>query len=417
LAASLAAAPSASGQSGEYSFSTSRTGEAVADLTLSSPGAAWGRPGREAAMADVRVDGGPAFQVMLYAGELLRTYPVFLGKLSAGPHKLTIAKNETYSAPGTSVAVKNVSVRGAVDDPVLAHAPVLYARKNTIGKFTDVPLVVYAERLPEGSAGTIQYTVIFSNEDGGTSTRGLMARWGRTTDIEYVYRLDVATGKAIIQTRDHKDVEFTGRHEDGHPLLIPVTDNNMVAGEVPSAIRYQIAPRPVDLGADSRELVMYQDPLLYRVASEELEREGKLRPFGVVDGQKISDPRNYLYVEAKIEVRGAGVVTLVQRKGDPVWHSSAIGRYDYGVDRDGWIQTAVELPPGTKPRDIGAIGFTCEQVPDSNTKRLRDTGSCRVLAVKKVFFLDSDYRPLPSIWSVNEAAELPAGIIRTYSVQ
>ena len=55
----------------------------------------------------------------------------------------------------------------------------VFARKNTIGKFSDIPLVLYAERLVEDGHPLLQYTMIFSNEDGGTSTRALMARWGR----------------------------------------------------------------------------------------------------------------------------------------------------------------------------------------------------------------------------------------------
>lgn len=400
-----------------HRFQVGRAGEAVADLVMASPGSDWGRGGREAAVVDVRAGGGPAFQVMLFAGPDRRTYPVFLGRLEPGRHELSIEQNQQHSAPGTSVTVFAVSVRSGLDDPVAAHAPVLYARRNTIGKFSDIPLVVYAEKLNEGGANILQYTVVFSNEDGGTSTRALMARWGRTTDIEYVYRVDLRTGRAIIQTRDHKDVEFAGKREGNHPLLIPVTDNNMVADEVPSAVRYQIAPFLVDLSRNSREKVMDDDPILYRVASEELVREGKLRPFGVVEGNKISDPRNYLYVEAQVAVKNAGVVTLVRRRDDPVWRSSALGRPDYSVDRSGWIRTTVELPPGTRPEDIVEIGFTCLVVVDSTTKRYPDSGSCTVRAVNKAFLLDRNYRPGVSIWSHTEPVEIPAGNTQTFPVR
>jgi hypothetical protein len=416
-AAFLVAIPCALGQEQVHPFQVDRAGEAVAELVMMSPGADWGRAGREAAVADVRVDGGPAFQVMLFAGADRRTYPVFLGRIEPGRHELSIEQNRDHSAPGTSLSVAKVSVRSGLDDPVVAHAPVLYARRNTIGKFSDVPLVVYAEKLVEDGADRIQYTVIFSNEDGGTSTRALMARWGRTTDIEYVYKVDPKTGRAIIQTRDHKDVEFAGKREGKHPLLIPVTDNNMVADEVPSAVRYQIAPFVVDLSQNSREKVMDDDPLLYRAASEELIREGKLRTFGVVEGNKISDPRNYLYLDARIAVKNAGVVTLVRRRDDPQWRSSALGRPDYTVDRSGWIRTTVEMPPGTRPEDIVEIGFTCVVVVDSTTKRYPDTGTCRVENVNKAFFLDSTYRPGASIWSYAEPVVIPAGIIRTFTIR
>ena len=399
-----------------FPFHIDTSGEATADLTMSCPEGDWAREGSEAAMADVRVDGQVPFQVMLYAGPERRTYRVFLGRLEAGDHRLTIERNGDFSARGTTVAVADVKVRGGSSDDVLLHAPVLYARKNTIGKYTDVPMVVYAERLEENGSPVLQYTVIFTNEDGGTSTRGLMARWGRTTDIEYVYRLDVKTGKAIIQTRDHKDVEFDGRREGGHPLLIPVTDNNMVAGEVPSAVRYQIAPVLVDLKDHSREQVMDDDPVMYRVAAKELEREKKLRAFGTVDAQKISDPRNYAVVEARVAVRTAGVVTMFRRKDEAVWRMSTIGRMDYSVDRSGWIRTTVELPPGTKPADIAEVGFSCAVMPDATTKRLADTGSCRVDAVSKVFFLDEEYRPGASFWSRAEAFDVPPGLVRVFGV-
>jgi hypothetical protein len=198
--------------------------------------------------------------------------------------------------------------------------------------------------------------------------------------------------------------------------LIPVTDNNMVSDEVPSEVRYQIAPILVDLTTHSREQVMDDDPLTYRVMAKELEREDKLRKFGVVDLQKISDVRNYLYIEAKVAVVNAGLVTLARGKNGGVWRSSAIGRFDYAVDRDGWIRTTVELPPGTRAEDLGEIGFTCVVVPDRE-KKMPLTGSCRVEEVGKVFLLDRDYRPGASLWSLRQAVEIPAGITSTYRLQ
>lgn len=410
-AAVLALAVAAGALAQTFPFHVSRAGEAVAQIVMSSSGADWARAGREAAMADVRLDGRPSFQIMLYGGAIGRSYSVFLENVEPGTHELTISQNRAYSAPGTSFRVRDVSVQTGIDDPVIARAPVLYARRNTIGKYTDVPMIVYAEKLD----GVLQYTVIFTNEDGGTSTRALMARWGRTTDIEYVYREDMATGRAIIQGKGHKDIAYGGKLEGQHPLLIPVTDNNMVGDEVPSEVRYQIAPMVMDLAAHSREQAMDEDPLTYRVMAQELEREGKLRPFGVVDGQNVSDPRNYLYVEAKVAVVDAGLVTMVRRKDESMWRSSALGRADYAVDRDGWIRTTLELPPGTRARDLGEIGFGCVAVLNGD-KKWPLTGKCRVDAVSKVFFLDGEYRPGPGVWNMSDPAEIPVGEIRVYTV-
>jgi hypothetical protein len=393
-----------------FPFQAPRAGEAVADIVMSSSGADWANEGHESAMADVRVDNGPAFQIMLYGGGVQRKYSVFLGAVEAGSHELKIEQNTRYSAPGASFQIRRASIRSGLLDPVIEGAPVLYARKNTIGKYTDVPMIVYAEKSPD----YLTYTVIFSNEDGGTSTRALMARWGRTTDIEYVYRVDLKTGHAIIQGRGHKDIEYRGKLEGAHPLLIPVTDNNMVGDEVPSEVRYQIAPILMDLSAHSREQAMDEDPLTYQVMAKELEREDKQRPFGVVDGHKVSDVRNYLYVEAKVAVENAGVVTMVRRKDDGTWRTSALGRADYSIDRSGWIRTTVELPPGTRAQDIGEIGFTCVAVPDAD-KKMPLTGTCRVEAVSKIFLLNGDYKPGPGLWSLHdEPVEIPAGIVKTW---
>jgi CheY-like chemotaxis protein len=392
-----------------------RAGEVVADIAMSSPGCNWGRAGREASMADIAVDGGRPFQVILFAGSERRNYPVFLGRLDAGDHRITIARNQRYSASGCTISEPKIENVRVVDDPVLAHTPILSARENTIGKFTDAPMIVYAEKINESGINLLQYTVIFTNEDGGTSTRALMARWGRTTDIEYVYKVDPKTNRATIQARGHKEEEFRGEREGSHPRLMPVTDNNMVSGGE-SAIRYRIAPRLVDLRAHSREEVMDEDPVTYRVMSEELEREGKLRPFGVVDGEKVSDPRNYLYIEALLKNRDAAVSVHVHVRGETLWRSSDLGRLDYAISRDGWIRTTVELPPGTKPEQISEIGLACAVAP-AEDRKMPLTGTCGVERVSKAFLLDRDYRPQSSVWSLPESAEIPAGQMRTWAVQ
>src|ERR1043166_4305227 len=78
------------------------------------------------------------------------TYSIFLGTLTAGHDKLGIARQADYSAAGAGLESHGArfrSVPGAgAEYAVLAHAPVLYARENTVGKFTDVPMIVYAER-------------------------------------------------------------------------------------------------------------------------------------------------------------------------------------------------------------------------------------------------------------------------------
>jgi len=381
--------------------------EMVADLDLRAPGADWSQEGKEAALATVFVDGKAQQQIMLYAGARPFTYSVFLGALGAGEHEVDVR------GPGVEFSAARFHEDSS---DVMANAPVLYARANTIGKFTDIPLIVYCERLSDNGAPFLQYTVIFSNEDGGTSTRALMARWGRTTDVEYVYR--VSSGRATIQAAGHKEVEFRGQRDGTHPLLMPITDNNMI-GEagVPTPIRYQIAPILVDLTGHSREEVIDQHPMAYEVMAKELQREGKLRPFGVVDGEKVSDPLNYLYFEIKLAKRESFVATLVHLKNDPRWYSSHLGHADFAIrtwtrnaaeSGGGFVRTTVELPPGTRPDQISELGFECI-VPE----KASSDSACRVEAVTKCFFLDRDYRPAPNLWTLAAPQDIAAGQIWT----
>jgi CheY-like chemotaxis protein len=403
-------------------FTVSRPAELVAEVEMASPGSDWSQAGREAALATLAIDGRHVQQVMLYAGAELHTYPVFLGALAAGAHTLGIERDAKYSAPGAELRVGGAKFREVAEsDPewtVLAHAPVLYARADTIGQFTDVPMISYCERLEEGGRPYLQYTVIFTNEDGGTSTRALMARWGRTTDIEYIYKawLD-AEGKvtqATIQAKDHREIPFDGKYDGLHPVLIPSTRNNMVSGQGRSEIRYQIAPVLVDLHEHSREEVMDRYPWSYRVMAQELEREAKLRTFGTVRGETISDPRNYLYVDLKLANRTSSLGIAVRLKGESIWRSSHLGRADYGITRSGWVRSTVELPPGTRPQDLEEIGFEClvEPAPPEHLY-----GTCSVEAVSKAFFLGDDYRPGVSVFVLNGGAEIPSGQMRTFPVK
>jgi hypothetical protein len=311
-----------------------------------------------------------------------------------------VEKSETHSPAHSGVEVRSVAFKAFRSDPVLAHAPVLFARANTVGKFSDVPLLVYCERMPEHR---LRYTVVFSNEDGGTSTRALMARWGRTTDIEWVYSVQLdPEGNAVsetVQGPDHKELSFEGERFGSHPMLIPVTQNNMVSGEGRSALRFQLAPAVVDLSDRSRESLMDEHPVLFEVMGKELVREGKLRPFGVAAGEKISDPRNYLFVDYNTTTADSGVSVRVRLRPGSVERSSSLGRSDYAIARSGWVRTAVELPPGTKSDDITELAFDCMvSPPEEKGESWPHSGRCEIHAVRSVFLLNPDYTPGKSLW-------------------
>lgn len=379
--------------------------EVVADLELSAPSSQWNRKGREGAYARVLVNGKLAAHLPVFLGAQPLTQPILLGHLPAGKHQITVER-DPRTPNGIELKTGPIKVRtfapGDPEHQMMAHAPILFARRDDL-LFSDVPLLAYCERTRDRSTGrtTLEYTIIFSNEDGGTSTRALMARWGRTTDIEYVYRVTFDSAgqrlSGIIQTRGHADVEFAGEREGDHPLLGVVTENNMVAPEGRSAIRWAPAPVPADLANSSRELVMDQAPWTYRVAAEELEREGKLRAFGAIDGQNISDPRHYLTFEARILSRDARISPAVRLRTGP-WRSAHLGRPDYAVERPGWARMSIELPPGTQAAGIAELGFTCLTEPPNSRKPAPLAGTCTVEAIGAVFLLNPDYTPGPSLW-------------------
>lgn len=403
-----------------YPFQLDAPAEVIAEIDATVPGADWGRPGRESVMVTIAVDDRQPFHQMLYAGAERHRYPVFLGTLEQGAHQVRIERHSEYSARALTPQIHGVAYKqhkpGDSDYAVYAHAPVLYARPNTVGKFTDIPLLIYCERLGDGS---LRYSVIFSNEDGGTSTRGLMARWGRVTDIEHVYQvwLDPAgkPTKTLIQTQGHKEIPFDGKRAANHPLLGVSTLNNMVDAEITSAVRYQVAPIVVTLGNTSREQVMDENPLTYLISARELEREGKLREYGKVDGTKISAPENYLFVELRLTNKEAELAVLIRRDGDLFWSSSNLGIQDLAIERSGWVRTAIELPPATQPGQVSEIAFQCLPLP-----KAENGGSCRVDAIGKMFFLDARQRPGPNFWQPRLDRGpwiIPSGSLREISLK
>ena len=64
------------------------------------------------------------------------------------------------------------------------------ARERWAGK-SDMPLLTWYETDETPRGRRIRYSVVFTNEDGGTPVDRLMATWGRTTDVEFVYAVEL----------------------------------------------------------------------------------------------------------------------------------------------------------------------------------------------------------------------------------
>lgn len=396
-------------------------GESIVYVEAAGAVVDWATPGSEGLLIDIKVDGTYRASVMCTSTNC--PHNVLLGALPPGHHTVEAVRNERYSAPDASCRRINVlpaPIPPQLGQPkeIIANSPYLYARANTVGKFTDVPRLMYATQSMEDGLKVLEYTVIFTNEDGGTSTRDLMARWGRATDIEYVYRVwlkpDGSIAKTLIQARGHKDIPYNGKYEGQHPLLQPVTDNNMVEaaqGPSPAPIRYQFVPDFIDLSAGSRELAMDLDPKAYAVAAAELKREGKLREYGTVDGRKISDPRNYAVIELKTTLQNGAYQVLLHRRTQNTWVSNTVGLAYNFIPRSGWVRVAIELPPQTSLNELDQMAVQCMVAEPSK----QESGSCRIDHVNGVFFPSAT--PNVRAWPEEKFVTLQAGEMAVFELK
>jgi hypothetical protein len=394
------------------------------EIEARSPGASWARKGSEAAALMILVDGSYNQDLLLWAGDESSRYRVMLGRLPRGKHTVSVSLNPARSAAGTQEAeVKSLhpllpasarSTRGVDEDQMaLAHAPVLYARANTIDRFTDIPLMMYYEILPEAGADmTIRYTVVFTNEDGGTQTAALMARWGRATDIEWVYKFRVRGQKIIeeiYQGVEHETKFFKGSRTGGnHPLLAVASDNNNFSDLACSTVRFAPLPVRANLERATRESMMDTDPKTYRVMSEELLRENRISDTRV-DINTIADPREYLYIEATSEQDGATLAFDVKLKGQSKAFSSDMGEPRLRIDRSGYFRTAVRLPKDVAAGKIESITARCYAGTTPAIQR-----RCQHLNVIRVLTLDPSYTPRTLPLEPQSEASLAPDETKTY---
>ena len=419
----------------EERFSLTEAGEVTATITASCARCSWQAAGSEAAVLRLTVDDRYAQHLVLLRGDVPAPYAVLLGALPAGFHHLRLELDRRLSAPDAgAVAVSSIVFRTTVAKErgyaALARAPILYRRPGTFEHFSDLPLVVWYEtdRTPQGTR--YRYSVVFTNEDGGTPVDRLMATWGRTTDIEFAYAVELdADGQVLeetFQVDGHRIEEFRGRHEDGHPLLWVVTDNNLFGLAGPTAERMAPAPIAFDLADVSREAVMDAQPWTYRVAAQEVRREGKVTPDARPGEKRIPDPRRFAFLEACAPGTDATLTfELAVANGDALtWFRSDAGEPRYRIARsastfpNGCFRGAVALPEGTTAAQVRGLRFLAHtREPAEDEPPLPEgTGRARLVRVNRLFLLGADDEPGPNLfrWTgeiplVGEraAAELP----------
>ncbi|WUH96697.1 hypothetical protein OHR68_24375 [Spirillospora sp. NBC_00431] len=396
-------------------FTARRDGEAVISFAASALGVSWAREGAEAAVVSISVDGRHVTDLVVPSSEPVAR-SLGLGHVRPGRHKVTLR-----FAKGSAPGARRVTLRGprvrvpSADAVALRHAPIVVGRTGwPLGDpyqnaTTDTPLVAWHETRPAATPGhrTIEYSVVWSNEDGGTDSPALMARWGRTTDIEWVYRVEVdgsgnrVDDTAVYQAPAHMTFKFRGRYEGDHPVLQTCTSNNNMCDEIsPGApLRFLLDASRTRPDGRAREVVMDREPWTYRIAAQEMAREGKIEKPSDPATREVGDQRTYLFVEFAKKTGAPsgtgsvpGVALGVRLKADP----STLYRSDHDVptwsiDRDGAVATTVELPEGTKVSDIAAIEALRRPIGTG------DNGApATVTSINRGFFLDDSYLPRPS---------------------
>ena len=392
----------------ELPFSVAAPGEGVATLTMATVGTDWGTFGSESVVVTYDLDGAPLGQLVLYGGEPPTDYRVLLGALTAGDHTIGLHPEKAVSpnpkAPVSVTAAANVEAIAPPDAryAYTRYAPILLGIDTDLNKIgthpgnavSDTPLIIYASASHGVGVTTYVYTMIWSNEDAGTGIQPdvLNARWGRTTDIEDIIQVDVddSTGN-LIEARyrpdeSGTDATFTGTLRGGtHPVIRTSTANGLIAQDGASTLAFGLVPYAYDDAGLPRELGMDLDPLSYLIMNKEMVREGKTEDPGLPNTKRLSDARNYLYVDYDIGVSVSGSVLRGVAEVAGVFYysdhnlpiSPALNpRFPSGIGR-----TAIELPPGTQIGDIQQYG-------------VQGLGTMSgTLAYANAFILDADYLP------------------------
>jgi len=406
-------------------FVLPQPGHAVAHFQITSD-TDWEDPQLPAVLLEVTVDQRLASHLVTYMGRPIsekagHIYSVHLGFLAAKQHELMLQRADSSKA---AIKLQHLRLDVYYSNhpfyPVLAHAPIIFGRShrhvdtsnahakwlNPDMRYSDVPLLMAYESRPFvnknikesgnglSSGKELKYTVFFSNENGGTPP-GLLHLWGRYTDIEWVYRVELdARGKTLrtfFQGRNHQEFPYFGGYENAQPALQVATLNNLFSDSLTTQLRFALPPFFAIPSDSMRESVMLEAPWTWRISAKEARREQRLNP-QPTDATRIADLRCYLYIQfiAEPETLGtkAGGYFIAKFKNDPNEYASNLGNHLLTIYSKKFIarQTAVPLPADANADSLQRLIF----VADSSG------GSLLLKNVVRLFSLDDI--DLPREW-------------------
>ncbi|MFD1888273.1 hypothetical protein [Paenibacillus wenxiniae] len=270
----------------------------------------WQEQGRESVVLRLYVNGQYQQDVILFYGEQTLEYRRLLGCLPAGEHTVTMKLQRDMTPAGaTRAVVRRVGIYHIGHDQPLAmvyrHTPIIYGRQLTHpyeSTFTDTPLLLMYSIEQQQERTTIEYHMVFSHEDEGTPSGLLMSKWGRTTDIEWMHRLELDADGTVLrytyQGPNHVETAFAGATDcGGHPVLQAATANGNFTDVPVSDYRYMLPPLLYwDRTSEPRERVMTLYPFVHQVSNWEMNRQYELEQPVDRHSWKLADQRCYLFI-------------------------------------------------------------------------------------------------------------------------
>ena len=384
-------------------------------LTLTaSANTDWSMPNSESATLVVAIDGeweNYNQDIVLYAGNTNHEYYVSLGYLSAGEHLIEFKFDDQKSTLGAeqihieSANIVNIETLN-VDLDVFLYSPILYGRDLLSwneSTHTDIPIIMSYYISESECSKIIEYHIMFSNEDSrvGLGLADLMFSYGRTTDIEWVYRVELDCNGEIIDEKfqgpSHTTTNFNGQKIGQHPILKNATLNCNFTDIGTSDYKFFLAPI-AQQSSGTRQILMDENPWSYRIMGEELINENRYEldpnPFTI----EMSDVRNYIYIEYLARAFNGLNHTLdlaIKFHGDcnPYFHNhqsdlfqtnaSSFNPHISTADR-----TSIELMPHFDINSIEALGFILNIEPNNF-----NSIQFYIDDIVKLFYLDDDYVP------------------------
>ena len=396
----------------EFAFALKQSGQVIAHFQISSD-TDWENVKYPAVLLEAMIDERLASHLVTYLGRQEKVapfYSVHLGYLAAGRHDLGLQRADSSKTP---VQIRQVRVdayeTGNPFYAVLAQAPIIFGRAhrdfaavtshgnwlNHDMRVSDVPLLLAYEQQYLNAGQELKYTAFFSNENGGTPPPGLLHLWGRYTDIEWAYRVELDTNgkrrRSSFQAKDHAERSYLGSFENEQPTLQVATLNNMFSDSLTTKLRFALPPIFKIPANGMRESVMLEAPWSWQVSAKEARREQRLNPHPT-DSTRIADLRRYLYIQfiAEPESLGAkaGGYFVAKFKNQTNEYASNLGSPALIIRSDKKMvrQTAIPLPAGTTPNDLERLDF----VADSQGGRIVLTHLLRFFAL--------DDHDLPRDW-------------------